>query len=362
MNTDFDKLPLEKIKLKLKSDKFDAVLISSHSNILYLTHFPNFSIFERDAYLFITPNKQYIITDGRYTESVNNTIKNFELIKRTLNLPVKKILRNLIKQHGIKTLGIEEDDLSVKEFKEFSGFVRTYFLKTPDLRSVKNTKEIEHIKNACLLTDKTYLYILKKIKPGITEKQLAFEIEYFIKKSGADISFETIVAFGKNSSVPHHKTGVTKLKNQNIILLDFGVKLNNYCSDFTRTIYFGKAPNKFKKMYQTTLQAQKEAVDFIKQTKKPRAAEADNIARSYIKSKGFSSIPHSLGHGVGIKIHEHPSLSQKSKDVLKKGMVFTLEPGIYLPGYGGVRIEDTYCLTENGLEQLTKSSKDLIEL
>lgn len=354
--------PLEKIKKILKVYKLDAVLLSSHSNILYLTSFPYFSTFEREAFLFITKDSQYIITDGRYSEAVKVKVKDFKLIERSLNLPTKRIIKDLIKRHGIKTLGFEEDDLSVREFREISQLIKdARNFKTDSLRSIKSFKEVEAIKRACELTDKTYFYILKKLKVGVTEKQLSFEIECFIKNRRADISFDPIVAFDKNSSIPHHKTGNTALKNQNIILLDFGVKFENYCSDFTRTIFFGKAPKKFKKMYQVTLAAQRKAFEFVNSTKNPKAAGVDKVARSYTKSQGFPSIPHSLGHGVGLKIHEHPSLAPKSRDVLKQGMVFTIEPGIYLPGYGGVRIEDTFAL-EDELKQLTKSSKELIEI
>ena len=352
---------LSTLKKQLKRQGLDGVIISSVSQILYLSGFA-FSNYEREAYLIITKEKQYLVTDGRYQEAVQK-LADFDLVIRSADLPFKKILKVLIKNHQISVLGFEEDDLLVKEFGMISKLVKeTKPLKNVSLRSIKSRDELKAIREACLLTDQAFLKILSKIKQGITEKELAFELEYFIKRSGAETSFDTIVAFGKNSSVPHHKTGVTKLKNQNIILLDFGVKLNNYCSDFTRTVYFGKAPSKFKKMHQTTLQAQKKAADFINSTKNPKAADADNIARSYIKSKGFPFIPHSLGHGVGLKIHEHPSLSPKSKDVLKEGMVFTIEPGIYQPGYGGVRIEDTFVLEDHGLTALTKSPKDLIEI
>ena len=189
-------------------------------------------------------------------------------------------------------------------------------------------------------------------------------MEYFIKKHGAELSFPSIVAFGKNSSVPHHQTGNTKLTERiKLILLDFGVKYENYCSDMTRTIFFGKPSEKQKKIFEVVLEAQQKAANFlgsaIKFGKKVSASEVDKAARDYIISKGYLTIPHSLGHGIGLEVHEHPSLSPRSKDTLKEGMVFSIEPGIYLPNFGGVRVEDLFVIQKNTLNQLTLSSKKL---
>ncbi|MBI2334310.1 M24 family metallopeptidase, partial [Candidatus Daviesbacteria bacterium] len=170
-------------------------------------------------------------------------------------------------------------------------------------------------------------------------------------------------AFGKNSSIPHHQTGDKRLTiNDKLILLDFGVKLNGYCSDMTRTIFFGKPSEKQRKIYETVLEAQKIAIRFINSGKKIKAKDVDKVAREYIKSMGFPDIPHSLGHGVGLEVHEHPYLSSKSKEELKEGMVFSIEPGIYIPDFGGVRIEDLFVLENRNLRQLTTSHKNLIEL
>lgn len=249
-----------------------------------------------------------------------------------------------------------------------------------NLRVIKKPKEIQAIERACQLGDKTFKYILKKIKPGITEKQLAFEIEFFIKKNGADISFPPIVAFGANSSIPHHKTSNKQLATRELVLLDFGVKLNNYCSDMTRVVFFAKANPKQKKIYQIVLEAQECALEYLSRRKTPRgwpasqrgepnglprggeikAKEVDKVARDYIINAGFPTIPHGLGHGVGLEVHEPPRLSPKSKDILKPGMVFSIEPGIYLPGKFGVRLEDLVVLEKSGPRLLTNSSKELL--
>lgn len=237
--------------------------------------------------------------------------------------------------------------------------------KTPD--------EILIIEKACRLTDRTFDYILPHIKPGVTEKEISLKIRKFINKNGALLSFRSIVAFGKNASEPHHKSNETKLKNGNIVLLDFGAKVKGFCSDMTRTVFMGKASDEQKKIYRTVLAAQKKAIKFLKSSiinhKSINAYNVDKVARDYIISQGYTPMPHGLGHGIGKKVHERPKLSPKSKAFLKPGMTFTIEPGIYLPAgrqgiknFGGVRIEDTVVLEKTGLRILTKSPKEIIEL
>jgi len=364
---------LEKLKQILKKNPpaggLDAALISSISNIIYLTNYSGFSKEEREAYLLITQNRRYIITDGRYSEAVKNNIKRFELIEISPKLSFEKTLKNLAKKNKIKKIGFEGHNITFLEHEKLlQHFDGSNHRSVESLRIIKSSKEISKIEKACTLSDKTFDYILKKIKLGISEKELAFEIEFFIKKHGADISFRPIVAFGKNSSIPHHQSENLKLKTDNIILLDLGVKLNNYCSDMTRTVFFGKPTREQKRMYETVLEAQQKAIQQFsnlsmrRPKEQVKASEIDKAAREYIISKGYKSIPHSLGHGIGIDVHEAPHLSPKSKDILKEGMVFSIEPGIYIPGFGGVRIEDLVTLEKNGPRLLTHSPRTLIEI
>ncbi len=353
----FDKR-IKDLKQKLLKEKLDGLLISSVSNITYLTGYSNFSKDEREAYIFIGKNFQYIITDGRYSEAIKREVSHLELFTRDGG----KSTEDLFKKHlEVKSLGVEEDNLTVSEHK----IIKKHFKKMKHFdislhRSIKTPDEIEKIERACQLGDQAFKNVLGKIREGISEKELAFEIEIFIKKNGGELSFPTIVAFGKNSSIPHHQTGNTKLENNQFVLLDFGVKFENYCSDMTRTIIFGKPSDRQKRIYETVLEAQQKAVEFVKPGCK--AKEVDEVARKYIISKGFLSIPHSLGHGVGLEVHEDPHLSSGSEDILKEGMVFSIEPGIYIEGVGGVRIEDLFVLEKNGLRQLTTSPKNLIHL
>lgn len=347
---------IKNIKKKLLEEKVDAILISSVSNIVYLTGFANFSKDEKEAYIFIGKDFGYIITDGRYSEAVKKQVSHLTLFERGHKNPME----HLFKKHKIKKLGIEEDNLTVSEHKVISKHFKN--IKHFEIsRSIKTKEEISKIEKACKLGDLVFEYILKKIKPGVSEKEIAFELEVFVKKNGADLSFPSIIAFGKNSSVPHHQTGNTILDKEQIVLLDFGIKFENYCSDMTRTVFFGKPSDKQKRIYETVLKAQQKTISAIK-TGERKTAKLHKIADEYFKSCGFSAIPHSLGHGIGLEVHEHPSLSPKSKEALKEGMVFSIEPGVYIPEFGGVRIEDLFVLEKQSLRQLTSSSKSIISL
>ncbi len=392
---------LFQIKEKLKEQKLDALLVTSVPNIIYLTDFSAFSKDEREAFLLITKNKQYIFTDARYSEAVEVHVPHFKLMEITQAESLTKILQELLQKHTIKTLGFEEENLTVSEHKKFSfppsrWEVRLVGTKNmvENLRMVKDASEIKHIEKACQIGDKTFKFILNKLKRGITEKEIAFEIELFIKRNKADISFPPIVAFGKNAAIPHHQTSNQRLELRQLVLLDFGVKVDNYCSDMTRTIFLGKASDEQRKIYNTILQAQQKAIEFISshchsdaerseveesRQRKTRsfanaqddivAKDVDHIAREHIIHEGYPTIPHSLGHGIGIEVHEKPSLSPRSEDILKQGVVFSIEPGIYLPagrhglkGSGGVRIEDLVPLEKNAPRLTTKSPRKLIQL
>lgn len=357
---------LKSIKEKLIKENLDAVFVSSVSNIVHLTGCFNFSEIEREAYLLIGKNFQYIITDGRYSENIKKHVSHFELFERGYKQSTEVLFKKLEGKIGI--LGIEEDNLTISEYKLIKKYFKTKNFEGGSLRSIKNNEEIKTIEKACNIGDLAFRYILKKIKLGISEKTLSWELEKFIKGKGYENSFSSIVAFDKNSSIPHHNTGkeVLNKKDGQFILLDFGVKVEGFCSDMTRTIFFGKPSDEQTKIYKTVLEAQEKTVGFmnslLKQNKKIRADKVDKITRDYILSKGYESIPHSLGHGIGLQVHEHPFISPKSEEILKEGMVFSIEPGIYIPNFGGVRIEDLYVIEKNGLRQLTTSSSRLINI
>lgn len=358
---------LLKLQQLLRNKKLDAILVSSIPNITYLTGFSNFSKDEREAFLLITKKSNYIFTDGRYSEAVEKYVKGFKLIEISSSFSLADVLAKFAIEKKLRKIGIEEDNLTVTEYKKFRKiFKKLVNFNTSELRIIKSEHEISKIQKACQIGDLAYSHILKKLRINVTEKEIASEIELFIKGKGADISFEPIVAFGSNSSVPHHKSSNRKLKKGNIVLLDFGVKFENYCSDMTRTVFFGKPTRRQKEIYQTVLNAQKLAIEHIdlaglkRPTCEVRASEVDKVARDYIISKGYKTIPHSLGHGIGLEVHEAPHLSPISKDELKEGMVFSIEPGIYIKNFGGVRIEDLALLTAKGAKLLTTSPKRFI--
>lgn len=354
---------VDQLRKRLLKEKLDGVLISSTSNITYLTGYANFSKDEREAYLLIGADFQYVITDGRYTEAVKKQVPHFSLFVRGHQRKTEDLFKQL--KEKIKIIGIEEDNLTVSEHKLLNKhFKKIKHFVVESLRSIKTKDEISKIKKACQVGDLAFRHILKKIKLGVTEKEIAWELEKFIKEKGAQFSFPAIVAYGVNSSIPHHQTSDKRLTiNDKLILLDFGVKFADYCSDMTRSVVFGKASQKHKNIYDIVLIAQQKAIDFIndafKKKKKILAKDVDKIAREYIVSKGYPTIPHSLGHGIGLEVHEHPHLSPKSKEELKAGMIFSIEPGIYIPEFGGVRIEDLFVLRKVGLKQITNSPKVL---
>ncbi len=356
-----------KLSDQLSFQEVDAILISSAFQIAYLTGYSNFSDQEREAFVLLTPQANYIFTDARYSEAVSQ-ITGFSLMEISGQVTFTDHLKKIIDKYSLKSLGIEGDHLTVSELRRLEKVISEIKeIKLDALRAEKKVTEIQKIEQACQIGDQVFKASLKKIKMGMTEKKLSLEMELLMRKKGVVPSFDTIVAFGAHSSVPHHQTGNTTLKGQGeFVLLDFGTKYEKYCSDMTRTFFLGKASVKQKKIYQTVLAAQTKAADFLDQQIKKdvlvTGKEVDQVAREYIISQGYPSIPHSLGHGIGLQVHEYPRLSPRSDDVLVEGMVFSIEPGIYIPGFGGVRIEDLYVIEKTGLRQLTHASKELIEL
>lgn len=356
---------LKKLRSEIGLQKLDAALISKVANIIYLTDYSGFSNEEREAFLLITPSSQYLFTDGRYSDAVSKLIIDFKLLEISSQKKFKDLLAELLKKENITKLGIEENDLKVSEYKMLKKLNKNLFdFKFHQHRAIKTNQEIRLIKKACQIGDRGFEYILKKIQTGISEKQLMFYLDNFIREQGYEPSFKTIVAFGDNSAVPHHQTGDRKLKHGDFVLLDFGVKFKNYCSDMTRTLVFGKPSDEQKEMHETVKQAQQKAYEYLKAHFKRgvKASDVDAVARIHILDSGFPSIPHSLGHGIGVEVHEHPYLGVNSKEILKDGMVFSIEPGIYIPGFGGVRIEDLYVIEKSGVRQLTTSPKELIRI
>jgi len=257
-------------------------------------------------------------------------------------------------------LGIEKNLISYKNFEQIRKLFKCKIIDISNdirkIRSIKNSEEIKRLKSAAKLTCKAMKVVKESIRIGITERELAAIVEYNMRKKADWYSFETIVASGANCAFPHHRISDRKIKKNDLVIVDCGMIYKNYCSDMTRT--FCIKPNKKTKfIFNTVLRSQKAALSKIKPNIKAKTVE--NAARKIINKAGYEFV-HGIGHGVGIQIHEQPYIKYNSKSVLKPGMVFTIEPGIYIKGFGGVRIEDMVLLTKKGIKILTKFPRDLI--
>lgn len=341
----------DKLRSSLKDN--EGVILSGYPNIFYYTGFTS-----EDALVFLTKTRQILITDSRYTVQAKLEAPDFEI--RDISEGVAKIASLL----DCEVLGFEENVVTVASLASFQKFGKKLVPMNDiisGLRRVKDQKEIKKIAAAEALGDKAFADFISNFRYGMTEREIALELEFFMRKNGASgTSFETIVASGKRSSMPH---GVATDKTVGIgefVTIDFGCRLDGYCSDMTRTILVGKCSGRQREIYETVLKAQTEAISAIKPGVK--CADIDAVARNIIAEAGFGdNFGHSLGHSVGIEIHEKPNFAPKSKELVEIGNVITVEPGIYIEGFGGVRIEDLIAVGENNIN-LTKTSKELMIL
>lgn len=338
----------------------EAFLIIDNKDRFYFT-----SLKSSYGFLLVMKNNSYLFLDFRYFNMYKNTKNiNILLIDNIFN-DINKVL----KQNDINKLYVDCNKITLRQFFEYENNINckidsSKFLdeKIRYLRSIKTNQELENIKKAQQINDEAFSFILGKIYVGKTELEIAFDLEYFFKKNyGLSLSFDTIVASGKNSSFCHANVTNKKIEKNDFIVLDFGCIYDGYCCDMTRTVCLGIADEFKKEVYYTVLKAQKEAINFIKSG--VFAKDVDFVARNIINESGFEGkFGHSLGHGVGIDIHETPNVSPNSKDILISNNVITIEPGIYLDNEFGVRIEDMIIVNENGYENITKSNKELIEI
>lgn len=366
----------------------DALLITNPTNIRYLTGFVGAAPEEREAYMLLTRSQAYLFTNPLYRQEAKNLTsfkrlnllgtKGLTFIETSHEHPFAKKLADILKRLNpakqsltLKNfrLGFEENDLTVAEYEKLKKELNEINLvptqrRIEKLRMIKRKDEIENIRTAAKLTDQCFDFILKKIKPGVSENKIALEIESFIKTRGAQLAFSPIVAFGKNTSQPHYRTSDVRLRTQDIILLDFGARVNGYCSDMTRVVFVRKPKDEWRRAYETILTAQQTALEYLTGPGPvtPSGRAADRLARGVIRKAGFPTYPHSLGHGVGFDIHETPRLTIKKDQELKATMVVTVEPGIYIEGEYGVRIEDLVLLKRDTIEILSQSSKSIITL
>jgi Xaa-Pro aminopeptidase len=352
-------------RLKKFREHFDALgidgaLVYNDANRNYLSGFTG-----DESFSLITKEKAFFITDSRFTEQAQMEVKGFEVLE--YKPPIHDFIKKLVEENGIKRLGVEEDTMTFADYdayKEKLTGVEIVKLNQviEKIRAIKDDEEIELIAKAAEIADKAFDHILGFIKPGMKEIEVALELEFFMKKLGASaLSFPSIVASGTRSSLPHGAASEKVIEVGDLLTLDYGCVYKGYCSDMTRTIVIGKANDKQKEIYNTVLEAQEAALKAVR----PGIScyELDKIARDIITAKGYGDrFGHGLGHGVGRMVHELPRVNFRSNEVLEAGMVITDEPGVYIPGFGGVRIEDLILVTNEGYRVLSKSPKHLIEL
>jgi len=373
MNAGIIKRRIRAIRHRLKKKQINCLLVTKPANVTYTTGFLG-----ADSWAVITPRAVYLLTDSRYTEQAKNECLLCKIIQRTAPLPeaTGKLLKKL---KSVRTVAIEKA-ASLADFetlkKNIKGRLKSAANTIEEVRSIKDNTEVIAIKKASQIAAKALRQTLEeahflerdtrhetcpersrrirdaRLKPGITENELAGMLDFQIRKLGAQNSFETIVAFGANASRPHHQPGNKKLKKNDCVLIDFGVRYKGYCCDLTRCFAAGRPSTFYRKVYNAVQEAQVAALKMIKAGVEIR--HVDTAAREVIAKHDLPVYGHGTGHGLGLEVHEEPVISADSKGKLQAGMVFTIEPGVYIPGKLGIRIEDDILVTETGSKILTR--------
>ncbi|AIE60693.1 Xaa-Pro dipeptidase [Bacillus methanolicus] len=350
---------IKKLRSAIEKLGIDGILITNSYNRRYMTNFTG----SAGVVLISTENAQFI-TDFRYIEQATKQCEGYEIVQHKGSLPDE--VAKQVKKLGIKKLGFEQDHLSYSSFKAYEKAIGAELVPVSGvvekLRLIKTESEIKILKEAADIADAAFKHILEFIRPGVTELEVSNELEFFMRKAGAiSSSFDIIVASGYRSALPHGVASDKIIETGDFVTLDFGAYYKGYVSDITRTVAVGKPDDKLKEIYGIVLEAQLRGLAGIKPGMTGK--EADALTRNFIAQKGYGeNFGHSTGHGIGLEVHEGPALSIKSDTVLEPGMVVTVEPGIYIPGLGGVRIEDDTLITKDHNETLNHSTKELIIL
>ncbi len=344
------------LRRKLAEKGIDGFLVTDLMNVRYLSGFTGSS-----GYIILTKKNTVFITDFRYREQAKMETKGFSIhIARSEQA---RTIRRFVRKHRIRKLGFEAHHVSYQQYRDIlREKVRLRPMKSivSELRVTKSPDELLHIKTAILRAEKAFRKLQPFIKVGITEEKLALKLEELLKKEGCKtLPFGVIVASGRMSALPHAQPTSRVIKKGDIILFDWGGECEGYYSDMTRVVAIrGRHLKKQMAIYSIALEAQERAIQSVRQG--VRAVDIDAVARDFIRGQGYDKyFGHSTGHGVGLEVHEKPVISLQNKDRVGKGMVFTIEPGIYLPGFGGVRIEDIVAVTGNGAEVLTTLPRKL---
>lgn len=349
---------LEHLRAELDHHGFEALLISRRENVRYLSGFTGTA-----GVLLVSRDRSALFTDFRYVEQAQEQAPEWELIR--WQEPLFDWVARYAKSIDLSELGYESHALTVAEHarlqEKVDAGLKPASKVVEGLRAVKDEAEVEAIRRAAELADAGLAHVTSLVRPGVTERELALEFEFFVRRAGAEsLAFETIVAAGEHSSMPHAVTADKVLMPGDLLVFDCGARYHGYHSDMTRTFVVGSATDEQSNLYQAVLEAQRRGLEAVR----PGAAtrEVDAVARDFLAERGWGeAFGHGLGHGVGLEIHESPRLHSSSDEVLKAGMVVTVEPGVYLPGSGGVRIEDLIVVREEGAEVLSRSPKDSLQ-
>ena len=353
---------LQRLRVSINEKGLDALLISQPDNVRYLSGFTGSS-----GWLLISEQNAALATDFRYVDQAKRESPDFEIAQ--IKQQLRDWLPGIVSDLGWHKLGFEANFISYDSYRKVNEAIKTKqanleLIPTTGiiekLRSIKEPEELVLIKKAVELTDAVFEHARAIISPGIMEKEAAWEIEKSFRQEGSEgIPFEIIVASGSNSALPHARPGEKIILSNEPVLIDMGARINGYCSDFSRTIFLGKPNKTFRDIYDVVLKAQTTAIEKIKSNMD--ASLADHFARSVIEQAGYGDcFGHGLGHGVGLAVHESPTLNPNSPDSLTDGMVFTIEPGIYLANQGGVRIEDLVVLENGKTKVLSQGNKNLL--
>lgn len=342
----------------------DPILITNPTNIRYLTGFVGVSPNEREAYVLHTDTETFLFTNALYKEDAQKRNATFVEISR--ENPISQELSRIISERAINVLAFEDTDLTVAEHTKLQSIVNVPLVpvrnRIETQRMIKRNDELEHIRLAADLTDQCFRILLKAIRPGMTERKLALYIEGFFKSKGAENAFSPIVAYNEHSSQPHYLSiGNNPLRKGSLILLDFGAKANGYCSDMSRVVFLGTPKPEWVHAYETVLAANTKAIALLKNGER-HGATLDAAAKEVITEANLPVYPHSLGHAVGLDIHEAPRLTTTKDDILKQNMAVTVEPGVYLENQFGIRIEDLLIIQKNRVEILSHSPKSITVL
>ena len=340
-------------------EKGVCAIIQNPVNRFYLSGFRSSA-----GMIVLTENKAVLLVDFRYFEKAKKTVQNMEVVLANNFFANAK---EMLETENIKKILPETDFINLDSFermkKAFEGIEvsndNSLSQTISSLRQIKSAEETECIKKSQGITDNAFAHILNFIKAGVTEREIALELEFFMRKTGSEgVAFDTIAVSGKNSSLPHGVPTEKPLENGDFLTMDFGAVYNGYCSDMTRTVAVGYVTDEQQKVYDTVLKAQLSALKEIGPNKVCK--EIDKIARDIINAEYEGCFGHGLGHSVGLEIHENPALNTRDETLLKAGVIMTVEPGIYIPDKFGVRIEDMVLITDTSYENLTKSPKELI--